>query len=242
MVTQLVSPADKHPEARRAARDRRMRLRVGLTLGLAAMRSVRHLLDGDVVFPEDRLGQGLETTDGSTFVVYRETVLEPAVDASGDGVVLVFRMDVSDPAARGRLRDMLFDPVANVATPFFAGLPGFRRKLWLAGERSGAFLELYEWESAAAANRFVDLLQSLLAPVSHAGSTSFEVVDGDSIDAYVDGSAATWREDVPDGRPPARRTSVLARALALGLAVVAVYVIWSWVRNSVTDAVRSADD
>lgn len=219
-----------------------MKLRVAWTLGLAALRSVQLLLGGAVRFPENRLEQGLETADGTTFVVYRETVLQPAVDAADDGVVLLFRMNVTDSVARGSLRDVLFDPVANVATPFFVGLPGFRRKLWLAGEHTGEFLELYEWESAAAANRFVDLLQSLLAPFGHAGTASFEVVDHDSIDAYVDASAATWREEVPDIRRPPRRTSVLVRALALGVAIVAVYVLWSRVRNSIVRAGSSPGD
>lgn len=219
-----------------------MKLRVAWTLGLAALRSVQLLLTGAVRFPVNRLGQGLETADGTTFVVYRETVLQPAVDAADDGVVLRFRMDVTDPVARGPLRDVLFDPVANVATPFFVGLPGFRRKLWLAGERTGEFLELYEWESAAAANRFVDLLESLLAPFDHAGSTSFEVVDHDSIDAYVDASAATWREEVPDIRRPPRRTSVLLPVLALGVAVLVVYLVWSRIRKSVGRGTSSDDE
>lgn len=219
-----------------------MKFRVAWTLGLAALRSVQLLLNGDVRFPENRLGRGLETADGTMFVVYRETILQSDVDAADDGVVLLFRMEVTDPAARGPLRDVLFDPVANVATPFFVGLPGFRRKLWLAGDRTGEFLELYEWESTAAANRFVDLLQSLLAPFDHAGSTSFEVVDHDNIDAYVDASAATWREEVPDIRRPPRRTSVLVPALILGVAVLAVYVLWSRILKSLAGESSSDGD
>lgn len=218
-----------------------MRLRVAWTLLLAALRSVQLLLDGAVTFPEKRLGEGLETADGSTFVVYRETTLQQAVGESDDGVVLVFRMDVTDPAARGPLRPVLFDPIANVATPFFAGLPGFRRKLWLAGEHTGEFLELYEWESPTAANRFVDLLRSLLEPLDHAGSTSFQVVDHDSVEAYVDASGATWREEVAVRRRSSRRTSVLVRGLALGVAIVAVYIVWSLVRNSSAGSASSAD-
>lgn len=173
-------------------------------------------------------------------MVYRETVLQQAVDESDDGVVLVFRMDVTDPAARGPLRTVLFDPIASVATPFVAGLPGFRRKLWLAGEHGGDFLERYDWKSATAANRFVDLLQSLLAPVDRAGSTSFQVVDHDGIEAYVDANAATWREEVAVRSRPPRRTSVLVRGLALGVATVAVYIAWSLVRNSSAGSTSSA--
>lgn len=132
---------------------------------------------------------------GDVFVVYRETVLRPAIeDTPNDGVILVFRMEVTDRETGATLRDVLFNPLANVATPFFAGMPGFRRKLWLAGERSGEFLELYEWESIEDADRFVAALQSLLEPFDSAGSASFKVVEDDSIDEYVAARSVAWRD------------------------------------------------
>jgi hypothetical protein len=54
-------------------------------------------------------------------------------------------MRVTELEARGPVRRALFDPLANAATPFYAGMPSFRQMLWLAGERPGEFLELYEW-------------------------------------------------------------------------------------------------
>jgi hypothetical protein len=204
-----------------------MRFRDGITLGRAALRSSRYLLNGDIEFPQDRLQDTIETDDGSTFVVYRETVHRSAVnEASDDGVVLVFRMRVTDPTARGPFRDVLFDPVANVATPFFSGMPGFRRKLWLAGERPGAFLELYEWETEADANRFVNVLQTLLVPVDHAGTVSFEVLPYDSVEAYVEAGPVTWRDAPPAANRPPRRTPVLVSLLGGGLAFAVAYILW----------------
>jgi hypothetical protein len=211
-----------------------MTLRDVVTLSRAALRSSRYLLDDDIEFPQGRLEDTIETDDGSTFVVYRETVRRSAVEnTSDDGVILVFRMRVTDPTARGPFRDVLFDPVANVATPFFAGMPGFRRKLWLAGERPGAFLELYEWETEADANRFVDILQTLLAPVDHAGTVSFEVLPHDSVEAYVETGPVTWRDAPPAANRPPRRTSVLVSVLGVGLALAVGYVFWK--RHSVAN-------
>ncbi|ELZ37086.1 hypothetical protein C471_13526 [Halorubrum saccharovorum DSM 1137] len=203
-----------------------MNLRDGATLGRAALRSVRYLLAGDIEFPEGRLQDTIETEDGTTFVVYRETVRRSAEsDASEDGVVLVFRMRVTDPAARGPFRSALFDPIANVATPFFAGLPGFRRKLWLAGERPGEFLELYEWASEADARRFVDAFRSLIEPVDHAGTVEFDVVPHDSVEEYVDAGRAGWRDAPPEANRPPRRTAVITGAVAVGLAIAAGYAL-----------------
>lgn len=218
---------------RTIARGADVRLRTGWTLGRAALRSVRYLLAGDIQFPSSRLGDTIETADGETFVVYRETARRSAAPSPSDsGVVLVFRMQVTEPAARGAFRDVLFDPVANVATPFFGGMPGFRRKLWLAGERPGEFLELYEWASETDANRFVEVLRSLLDPVDHAGTTSFDVVDHDSVEAYVDAGSATWREAAPAANRPPHRMPVLMSVLGGGLAVVLGYVLWKRYRQS----------
>ncbi len=198
-----------------------------LTLTRAALRSVRYLLDGSVRFPRGRLGDVLESPTGDAFIVYRETALAGHDDASSDRVVLVFRMAVRGREAGETVRDVLFDPLANVATPFFAGMSGFRRKLWLAGERPGEFLELYEWASRADAEAFVELLEALLAPFDFAGSASFEVVDDDSIDAYCDARAVEWRDAA--GRRRSRRPSL--RSLVAIAAIVAALGVAYLVRQ-----------
>jgi hypothetical protein len=192
------------------------------TLVRAALRSLRYLLGGRVRFPQRRLGDLLETPDG-TYLVYRETELRSsAVDASEDRVVLVFRMDVTLPETGEPVREVLSDPLANVATPFFAGMPGFRRKLWLAGERPGAFLELYEWASAEDARRFVAVLQWLLDPFDFAGSASFEVVEDDTVDDYVATHAVAWREATRRGGDTSPRRRPSLRLFVLFVVAVAV--------------------
>lgn len=192
-----------------------------LALGRSGARAAGHLFAGRVQFPRDRLGDVLELPDGDTFVVYRETALRPITAPSGDGVVLVFRMQVTDPEAGETLRDVLFDPLANVATPFFVGMPGFRRKLWLAGERPGEFLELYEWATREDADRFVAVLDSLLTPFDFAGSASFEVVTDDSVDEYVAARAVEWRSAGARATRLRRRSSALTAAVLCAVTVVA---------------------
>ena len=198
-----------------------MNLQNTLTFSSSAVRSARYYLTGRIRFPRERLGDVLEMPDGDTFIVYRETVLQPAAqDAPQPGVVLVFAMQVPDRTAGTTLRGVLFDPLANVATPFFAGMPGFRRKLWLAGEFPGEFLELYEWAGAEDAERFVTVLRSILDPFDFAGSVSFEVVTEDSIDEYVDARSISWRDEVArEGGRGRRRRSV-------GIGLIVVFVVF----------------
>src|SRR6056297_3650385 len=106
-----------------------MNLQIALVFVTALLRSVGHLLGGRIRFTRHRLGDVLELPDGGRFVCYRETALQSTVtDTRGDGVVLVFGLQGAEGPTDATLRSVLFDPVANVATPFFAGLPGFRRK------------------------------------------------------------------------------------------------------------------
>ena len=203
-----------------------MALRYALTLGRSGWRGLRHLLDGRVRFPRNRVGDVLEFPDRSTAVVYRETVLDPEREAAEGGVVLVFRMQVADPDAGTTLREVLADPVSNVATPFFAGLPGFGRKLWLAGDRPGEFLELYEWATRDDADRFADVLRWLLAPFDFAGSATFEVVDAEGVDEYAADRAIEWRDASDRATRRRRRSFVLTAAVVGGLAILAGYLVW----------------
>lgn len=199
-----------------------------VTLARSAVRSIGYVASGRIGLPQDRLGYVLEMPDGGAYRVYRETVRRPAAaDARDDGVVLVFRMCVTEPEARGFARRALFDPLANVATPFYAGMPGFRRKLWLAGERPGEFLELYEWASDADAERFVDVLETLLGPVDFAGSASFEVLPDDSIDEYVAAHAAAWRDTGARPRGRRRRAVGLVVVAAAIFLILLVWTVWS---------------
>lgn len=193
------------------------------------MRSFRYLLRGEIRFPTDRLGYVLEQPNGARFFAYRETVRRSTgADSSGDPVVLVFSMQVAHPEVGRAVWEILSAPLANVATPFFAGMPGFRRKLWLAGDRPGSFLELYEWASAADADRFVALLRSLLDPLDFAGDASFDVVPDDSIDEYVANRSVEWHDATSRRRwrEPRHRTVVVA-VLAFVVCVTG-YLVWRY--------------
>lgn len=201
------------------------------TLTTAALRSITYLVQGDIRFPTDRLGYVLERQTGDRFTVYRETTrTAPPPRDPADRVVLVFTMQLADPAVDRGLRRVLANPLANVATPFYAGMPGFRRKLWLAGENTDELLELYEFASHADASRFVDALQSLLAPFDAMGEATYEIVEDDTVDQYVASRTIRWhRPTTRRRRPPASGIGLVL--LALLVAAAAALAFWRRTRT-----------
>lgn len=191
-----------------------------LVLLRSLLRSIGSLLGGRIRFPQHRLGSVLELPEGDRFVLYRETALRSAAaGAPDDGVVLVFRLQGAERATSATLRSVLFDPTVNVATPFFAGMPGFRRKLWLAGTEDGEFLELYEWATADDAERFADVMRSLLDPFEFLGSATIEIVDADTVDEYVAARRLSWE----GGRRPIRGR--FRRPAVVGVALLVVLIV-----------------
>lgn len=129
----------------------------------------------------------LTTGDGRRFVVYRETVREAGANPAGsDGAVLAFRFHLRlVPRPTRPLAVRVFEPLSVVTTPFFAGLEGFRTKLWLFDHGTGDYMGVYQWASAGEAEAYARALRRLMDRLSVPGSVSYEVVEDAALDEYV---------------------------------------------------------
>lgn len=158
---------------------------------LDALRSVGtvawYVASGRLHHRRDRVGTVLSTADGQRFEVYRETTR----DASGGradegGAVLAFRFHLRFmPRPIRPLAARVFEPLSVLTTPFFAGLPGFRTKLWLFDHDTGDYMGVYQWESADAAERYARSLRQLIEALSVPGSVAYEVRANATLDDYV---------------------------------------------------------
>lgn len=97
------------------------------------------LLTGRVHFPRERIGRPVTLDDGE-WRVFREMVIDPSEGTPPAEAVF-----------RPRFHVKSMSPTVNqwfswLPIPFFAGLPGFRRKLWLVDPVSGDFSGYYEWQ------------------------------------------------------------------------------------------------
>ncbi|WP_459191937.1 hypothetical protein [Halosimplex sp. J119] len=154
---------------------------------LSAIRVLWYVITGRVRMPRGRVGTVIETDEGQQFTIYRETeVTTPASDRSDAAAVLAFRFHLwFMPAPFVPFAVRVFEPLSILTTPFFAGLTGFRTKLWLFDHATGDYLGIYQWETAAGAQRYARALGSLMRFVSNRDSISYVVVDDTTLDRYL---------------------------------------------------------
>lgn len=95
--------------------------------------------------PKSRIGARLSFEDGTTSIVYRETVLSGATTHRPTVLVVRFQLRF---IGRNPLLHKLFRIESLLNTPLFAGFPGFRTKLWLCDTAIGVYRGVYEWDGA----------------------------------------------------------------------------------------------
>jgi len=138
---------------------------VAATVALLARRRV-HL-------PRERVGRRLGFADGSSGVVYRETIVNRPPPADPCVLVVAFRLRW----VRGRAHTLFrWESILN--TPLFVGFPGFVSKLWLAHDGQGRYRGVYEWDGAGRAEHYARALWRVLALVSVPGSIDYRVLPG----------------------------------------------------------------
>jgi hypothetical protein len=123
--------------------------------------------------PTPNLGRRLTFADGTTAVVYRETVVDRQV-ASPAVLIVEFRLR----GVHSERAHAAFRAESLLNTPLFAGFPGFVSKLWLAADERGRYRGLYQWDGAEAAEDYARALWWVLALVSHRDSIRYRVLPG----------------------------------------------------------------
>ncbi|HXZ73748.1 MAG TPA: hypothetical protein VEH31_23150, partial [Streptosporangiaceae bacterium] len=130
-----------------------------------AVNTARLLRQHQLHLPSAHVGMQLRFADGTSALVYRETVADRAATADACVLVVEFRLR----AVRGR-GHAVFRWESLLNTPLFAGFPGFASKLWLANDERGRYRGLYEWAGPQRAEAYARALWRVLALVSVPGS------------------------------------------------------------------------
>jgi hypothetical protein len=143
----------------------------------ASSREVLRLLrTGGLRFPGRHVGLLLRFADDTAGRVYRETVRDgqPGGQPGDQPALLVVQFELR-ALGRNRLLHRLFRAESLANTLLFGGFPGFRSKLWLAGDGTTTYRGLYDWDGAEQAEAYATTLCALLRPLCTPGSVRYHV-------------------------------------------------------------------
>jgi hypothetical protein len=144
------------------------------SLAASALRTVMLLGRRRLHQPRDHVGRQCSFADGTTSVIYRETVVDRVPPRSPAALVVSFRLrHVHSARAHALFR---LESVLN--TVLFAGFPGFVSKLWMAHDDNGVYRGVYDWDEPVSAEAYVRALWWALALVSHSASIHYAVLPG----------------------------------------------------------------
>ena len=136
------------------------------------------LIMGRLHFPRNRIGEKVTQKDGKEFTIFRQIIRDPDPNDLGPPeAVFKVRFRVAGMSLRTNKIFSLF------TIPFFAGLPGFRSKLWLLDENTGFCMGIYEWATIHHAENYSrSFAMNFMTRRSESGSVSFEVIPRENLD------------------------------------------------------------
>jgi hypothetical protein len=126
--------------------------------------------------------------DGRTFRTFRQTSCDVPEPDGAEHVVLVVWFRLHGVPPRARVRRWLFERESILNTVLYAGMPGFRTKLWMVDPVTSDYAGVYEWSGQKAAETYVRYITSVLRPLSRRDTVGGHVVTGvGSLDEYLVG-------------------------------------------------------
>lgn len=135
------------------------------------LRANRALLQGRLHFPRQRINTTIIDENGVALTIFREMRLGDVIPPESATFHVRFHVAGMPPRI-----NKLF---SWLTIPFFAGLPGFRHKLWLINETTGDFHGIYRWDTVADAERYADsFAMRFMAGRSVPGSAAHSIEEG----------------------------------------------------------------
>jgi len=168
----------------------------GRTAILLAQRRVKQ--------PRGQVDRPIRFNDGTSGVVYRETIIDKAPVPAPAVLVVGFRL-------RGIRREWahrVFRIESELNTILFAGFPGLVSKLWLRADQRQNYRGVYQWNDPDLAVEYVRALWWVLALVSERDSIHYAVLPGLVRDDVLDDPSLIENIDAAPGgwwRPEAPR-------------------------------------
>jgi hypothetical protein len=166
-------------------------------LGRCALWTAMMLAQRRLHQPRGHVGVRCRFADGTSALVYRETIVDRPPPEQPAVLVVSFRLRrVRSPRAHALFR---FESLLN--TVLFAGFPGFVSKLWFAHDEHHLYRGLYDWDDPSLAESYVRALWWVLALVSVPASIHYAILPGLHRDELLEDPHAV--DDIATDQPVA---------------------------------------
>jgi hypothetical protein len=135
-------------------------------------KTLDYQMAGRLHSPKDRLGKVFTNPDGEEFIIFKQTILDPATGIAKEPEA-IFRVQFRVPKIMP-WRDRF---VISLKSPIFVALPGFRSKLWMVDEKNATYQGIYEWSTLRDAQDYVySASMEFMTSVAVPGGISYEII------------------------------------------------------------------
>lgn len=133
------------------------------------------LVLGQIDLNREFFGREAEMPGGERFIIFRAiTFRKPLLPAGSAGATFIVRFRLAGMTVQQNIR------FSWIPIPFFAGLPGFRSKLWMYNPKTGENQGVYEWETVEHAESYArSFALHFMTRRSVPGSVSYRILPHD---------------------------------------------------------------
>lgn len=121
------------------------------------------------------------TVQNHSYYVFRETTKPSQI---GEANVLVVGFCLKGVRSN-LLLHWVFQRACILTTPFWAGLPGFKTKLWMVDPATKNYLGIYDWRGTQASAAYLQFLLPILQFFSVRSSVWSQHMRGSNFDQYL---------------------------------------------------------
>jgi hypothetical protein len=137
---------------------------------LSVVKTIGYALTGRMHFSKQRLGEIVIAEDGRQFTIFRQVIVTPRKEQpEKPGAIFRIRLQVTNMTPQ---QNKVF---SLLPIPLYAGLPGFRSKLYTL---NGRYCQsIYEWDTVQDAENYAQSFAiRFMTRRSMPGSVSYEVL------------------------------------------------------------------
>lgn len=133
------------------------------------------LMLGRIHLNREYLNRAAEMPGGERFIIFKAiTFAKPQPPAGSMAATFIVRFRLAGMSVQQNIR------FSWIPIPFFAGLPGFRSKLWMYDPETGENQGVYEWETVRHAESYTrSFALRFMTRRSIPGSVSYRILPQD---------------------------------------------------------------